>query len=74
MTLSWECNCGNIEYSKELPEECPSCLALESFVQLPEELIKEREENVAQELSILKTNPKKRITLKKTKVKRKKRI
>ena len=42
--LVWECECGNIEYGENPPEECPECSAVATFMQVPEELIEEREE------------------------------
>ena len=40
--MIWECECGNIEYDPIPPEECPKCLRIDSFTNLPEELIEER--------------------------------
>jgi|SRR3989344_6548185 len=45
----WECKCGHIEYGEEAPEECPECFAIGSFVQLPEEIMKEREKELGGE-------------------------
>lgn len=41
--FAWECECGHVEYSNVIPNECPKCLAIDSFTQLPEELMNERE-------------------------------
>jgi len=41
----WECSCGHVEYGDLPPVECLKCFAIESFVQLPEELIEEREKD-----------------------------
>jgi len=38
----WECECGSIEYGSAPPEECGSCFKIDSFTQLPLELIEER--------------------------------
>lgn len=35
--LIWECSCGYREPSSESPDECPKCLSLDSFSELPEE-------------------------------------
>ena len=43
--FAWECECGNIEYSNVIPDECSKCLAIDSFTQLPEELMNEREKS-----------------------------
>jgi len=40
--LAWECECGNVEYGVMAPEECEKCFAIDSFTQLPAELIDER--------------------------------
>ncbi len=42
----FECSCGEIVYGEEAPEECPKCGALNEFVQLPEEIAEEREEDM----------------------------
>lgn len=43
----WECSCGKVEYSEVEPEECPKCGNLNTFVQMPEEIIEEREKDLA---------------------------
>lgn len=40
--LAWECECGNVEYGQLAPEECEKCFRIDSFAQLPEELLDER--------------------------------
>lgn len=40
--MMWECECGNIEYNPTPPEECPKCLRIDSFTNLPEEILDER--------------------------------
>jgi len=37
----WECECGHRENSSECPDECQKCLQLDSFSQLPHELVLE---------------------------------
>ena len=45
--FAWECGCGNIEYSEEIPEECEKCLEIGSFIKIPEDLLEEKlEENI----------------------------
>lgn len=46
----WECNCGHVELSEIPPEECPSCYSINSFVQLPEEIVAEREKDMAEKM------------------------
>ncbi len=48
--LIWECSCGAVEYGEESPEECLKCSNLNSFTQLPEELVEEREKDLSQEI------------------------
>jgi len=45
---AWECQCGYVNYASAQPEECPDCMSINSFVQLPEEIIREREINEPQ--------------------------
>lgn len=40
--FAWECECGNVEYSELAPEECEKCFRIDSFAQLPEEVLEER--------------------------------
>lgn len=42
--LVWECACGNIVHGEEAPEECEKCSALDSFIEIPEDVLKSREE------------------------------
>jgi hypothetical protein len=42
MDSAWECECGNVEYGEVAPEECEKCFGINSFAQLPDELIEER--------------------------------
>ena len=53
--LVWECSCGNIFRGEESPEECEKCSSLDSFMQLPEEIIKSREEDMVEEDSSVKS-------------------
>ncbi|MAG07414.1 hypothetical protein CMI46_01200 [Candidatus Pacearchaeota archaeon] len=39
----FECACGEVEYGEEAPEECSACGKLDGFIEMPEEIIKERE-------------------------------
>jgi len=45
----WECSCGNVCYGEEAPEECRKCSSLDSFMQLPEDIVKLREEDIMEE-------------------------
>jgi len=59
--LAWECECGNVEYGSLAPEECEKCFAIDSFTQLPAELIDERakdsmEEDMDLELGVSKAS------------------
>ena len=45
----WECSCGNTEYREEEPEECLKCGNLGTFMQMPEEIIQEREKDLSEE-------------------------
>jgi hypothetical protein len=47
--LAWECECGNVEYGSLAPEECEKCFAIDSFTQLPAELIDERAKDSMEE-------------------------
>ncbi len=47
--IMFECSCGEIFYGEEAPEECSKCKKLGGFVQLPEEIVKEREEDIKAE-------------------------
>lgn len=47
--FAWECECGNVEYSEIAPEECEKCFRIDSFTQLPEELLAERSKDSAEE-------------------------
>jgi len=38
----WECGCGQIEHSSEMPEDCPKCLAVGKFDRVPDDLIEEK--------------------------------
>jgi len=40
--IMWECECGNIEHGDETPDECSKCHKVDSFTQLPEEIVEER--------------------------------
>jgi hypothetical protein len=46
---AWECVCGNVAYDSIEPEECLKCGEIDSFTQLPEELISEREKDLEAE-------------------------
>jgi hypothetical protein len=47
--LMWECSCGHTEYSDTEPEECIKCGNLSTFMQMPEEIVDEREKEMAEE-------------------------
>lgn len=46
MDSAWECECGNVEYGEVAPEECEKCFGINSFAQLPDELIEERTKEI----------------------------
>ena len=48
MDAAWECECGNVEYSDVAPEECEKCFGINSFAQLPDELLEERSKELAE--------------------------
>ena len=48
----WECECGHIEYGEFPPEECKKCWQLDSFLEVPEDLIDEKKDKI---LEIIKT-------------------
>ena len=48
--ILWECVCGFAEYGDITPEECSKCGKLDSFEQVPEELLEEREKDLVEEL------------------------
>ena len=60
--FAWECECGNIEYSNVIPEDCPKCLAIGSFTQLPEELITEREKSAIEDTEEEMSMPKMKVS------------
>lgn len=72
----WECSCGHTEYSELEPEECGKCGNINTFMQMPEEIIEERERDLAEEMKeevlIAPKISKKSISAKKTKTRRKK--
>jgi len=39
----WQCPCGYIEHN-EMPEDCPKCLRVGEFSQIPEDMIEEKVE------------------------------
>ena len=45
----WECECGKTIYGEKSPEECKKCGRIDSFVQLPEEIVEEREKDMVYE-------------------------
>lgn len=47
--FAWECRCGALTYGEEEPEECSACNRCSAFVKLPEELVEERERDLAEE-------------------------
>lgn len=49
--FAWECDCGAMEYGEYPPQECPKCNALDSFAKLPEDMVKEREEELIKEVN-----------------------
>ena len=40
--VAWECDCGNVQYGSIQPAECDECFKIDSFTQLPLELMEER--------------------------------
>lgn len=44
--FAWECSCGNMEYREDTPEECGKCGSLDSFLKMPEDLLKAREQDL----------------------------
>ena len=51
--LAWECSCGKVVFSDEAPEECEKCGKLDSFMQMPEEILKSREEDLDEEEKVI---------------------
>lgn len=45
----WECECGKAIHGEKSPEECKKCGRIDSFVQLPEEIVEEREKDMVYE-------------------------
>ncbi|MCH7568264.1 MAG: hypothetical protein IIA87_02480 [Nanoarchaeota archaeon] len=45
----WECECGHTEYDKISPQECIKCWKINSFIQVPEEIVREREKSMSKE-------------------------
>jgi len=39
----WQCACGFIEHN-EMPEDCPKCLRVGKFTQIPEDMMAEKVE------------------------------
>lgn len=40
----WECKeCGNIEHSDMMPEDCSNCLAVGKYDRVPEDMIEEKQ-------------------------------
>jgi len=54
MDSAWECECGTVEYGSIPPAECEKCFKIDSFTQLPTELIEERIKDVDTDFSISK--------------------
>ena len=44
--IMWECECGHVESGGEAPSECSECLKLDSFMKLPEEIVKDRDGSI----------------------------
>ncbi len=40
--IMWECKCGHLEYGEEPPEDCPKCLRINNFTQVPEDLMEQK--------------------------------
>ena len=40
--IMWECKCGYLEYREEPPEDCPKCLRINNFTQVPEDLMEKK--------------------------------
>jgi len=47
--LMWECSCGHTEYSSIEPEECLKCGNISNFMQMPEEIVNEREKEISED-------------------------
>ena len=43
---AWECKCGHLEYSEMPPEDCQSCLRINSFKQVAESELEEKKEEM----------------------------
>ena len=56
--MIWECECGNLEYAPIPPEECAKCFRIDSFTDLPEELIEERAKELNPSITISSKLPK----------------
>lgn len=41
--LVWECACGHIEHSIDMPEDCSRCFSVGKFEKVPEDLWEEKE-------------------------------
>ena len=41
----WECECGHTELGENPPKECEKRYRVNSFTQLPEEIVDEKENN-----------------------------
>lgn len=47
--IMWGCSCGHVFYGEEPPEECEKCNLLDSFMIMPEEIVKLRESEMLEE-------------------------
>ncbi|MAG24000.1 hypothetical protein CMI47_00320 [Candidatus Pacearchaeota archaeon] len=43
---AWECKCGHLEYSEMPPEDCQSCLRINSFKLCPASELEEKQEEM----------------------------
>jgi len=37
--FAWQCKCGHVEHSKDLPEDCPKCLRVGKFAEPSEDAL-----------------------------------
>lgn len=45
----WECECGNIENSALIPDECSECRELGKFIKVPKAVAEEIKERMLEE-------------------------
>ena len=50
-SIMWECgSCGDIEYNKFPPEECSKCWKINSFAQVPEDMVEKMKDHVLEDI------------------------